>query len=105
LQLVFSTDGVGQTSSVGTTTPIPTNQWVFVQLGRSGSVLKMSFDGVIVATNVISGTCFSGTADLLIGALNPSNGLPFNGYIDDFRIRTEAPSLVDFTPPSSPFTY
>lgn len=101
----FSTDGTSATNSIGSANPIPTAQFVHIAIVRNANVGKVYVNGVVDATGTISGRCFDGVADLIIGSLNPSVGLPLTGYIDEFRLRKEAMYTSDFTPPTSAFTY
>jgi hypothetical protein len=74
---------------------------VHVAVSRSGTSLKMFFDGVQVASATDSTSFTDNAYGVRIGG---SSGYSFNGYIDDLRItKGYARYTANFTPPSAPF--
>ena len=79
---------------------ISINTWYHVALVRSGSTLSAYINGSLVgsstyANNLSDGTCCIGKI------INGS--IPFNGYMDDFRITKFARYTANFTPPNAQF--
>ena len=79
---------------------------------RKNGYLRLFVDGIEASSSGINigtdslvsngeGRFFIGLAWSNIGEF----GQPFNGYIDEFRIRKEAIYTGNFTPPTSAFTY
>jgi YD repeat-containing protein len=93
------------------TTPFPINQWVHVAAVRSGSLLRLYRNGIMVSsTSVGTASGQDSNTAALIGT-NRLNGSPestgawnFNGYIDDLRItKGKARYTTNFTPPTAEF--
>ena len=80
------------------------NTWAHVAWVRSGSKMKVFYNGVLVASGTFSDSIFNTTNDVTIGG-NLWNQF-FNGYIDDLRVtKGIARYTVDFTPPDREFYY
>ena len=77
-------------------------QWHHIALSRSGTSLRLFFDGALQgASPYTDNTNYIGTGDLTVG-----KGVlgDFNGYIDDLRItKGVARYTSNFTPPTAPF--
>jgi hypothetical protein len=106
LNIYINTSGVlgyyngssGQNSSC----TVPLNEWGHVALVRSGSTLKMYYNGVEVLSQ--SNTTNLGTASWYIGT-NPGNTDPSNGYISNLRlVKGTAVYTAAFTPSTTPLT-
>lgn len=87
------------------TTSIIYNQWHHFAIVRSGTVLRLAYNGQIEATTTISASLEFNfdLSSLLIGGGNwgGPNGY-FNGYIDDLRItKGVARYTSNFTPPTA----
>lgn len=83
------------------TSAVLINTWHHYAMVRSGSTLKLYFDGQeeISVTNSSNLT----SQNLLLGAYY-STTFPWQGYIDDFRItKGVARYTANFTPPNAPF--
>lgn len=101
----LSEDGVNtpiiegvDTVAIGTTTHIA--------LVRSGSTFSLFVGGVLQGQQTIAGALFASTAPVLIGAVNPTRVLGFNGKVDEFRItKGVARYSANFTPPVEPFPH
>ena len=84
-----STSGVYQAPRdiISANNVITPNTWNHVALTRSGNTWTIWANGVSVGTSSLSGSLWSSTAALTIGAANNSAQY-FNGYIDDVRMTT-----------------
>jgi hypothetical protein len=83
------------------TTQLPLNQWVHLAVSRSGTTMRMFFNGTQVASGTVS-TNFS-DSNLRIGAT--IDNLYWLGYISDARIvKGTAVYTATFTPPTAPLT-
>jgi hypothetical protein len=77
------------------------NTWHHAAVSRSGSTVRMYFNGNQEGNYTESKT-FSSTTDPYIG--NDQYNQSFNGYIDDLRItKGIARYTANFTPPTAPF--
>jgi hypothetical protein len=88
--LVVSFDGsTWGINSVGTIN-VPLNSWTYFALVRSGSSFKTYINGTqdISANN--SGSVYSNTSAMTIGAGSVAGGQTLYGYIDDLRITLRA---------------
>ncbi len=92
----------------GAASPSPSlNQWSHVAWVRNGASFKTYLDGVQIGSVAVpaTGVLNVGTATYptTIGA-TATNGNPFTGYIDDFRItKGYARYTANFTPPTATF--
>ncbi len=85
------------TSSSG----LSNSTWTHVAVSRSGTSLKMFFNGTQVASATDS-TSLGATAALFVGFNNSAHY--FNGYIDDLRVtKGVARYTTNFTPPTAAF--
>jgi len=108
-QIQLQTGGsVLQTLAHQTTVTAAT--WHHMALVRKNGIVTLYLDGVASTStlNVATDNLRTGALWLYVGGA--SNGLgnldySMNGYQDEFRLRKEAMYLVDFTPPTAPFTY
>jgi hypothetical protein len=83
----------------------PNNQWHHVAVTRTGTTLRLFFNGTLRASGTTSGDINTTTA--LIGALSTNNGGdgPWNGYISNLRlIRGTSLYTATFTPSNTPLT-
>lgn len=100
--------GIGATNLAiqGTTQPIPLNQWTHIAAVRSGTTVTMYVNGRADATTgTASGTLNTPAASLYIGALNPTDGLGWFGFISNLRIvNGTAVYTANFTPSTQPLT-
>jgi hypothetical protein len=95
---------VGVSNCLGPSSSISNNTWCHVALVRNGTALNAYVNGVSGTTfsgSTATITAFSGNA--AIGIYSPSSGLPFSGYIDDFRISRFARYTSNFTPTTEAF--
>jgi hypothetical protein len=99
IEAYFSTSGSSWTSSLTTSGVISTSTWTHIAIVRSGSTVKVYFNGTVDAnTATISGALFTNTSQLFIGGEAGGNDL--NGYLDDYRItKGYARYTANFTPP------
>ena len=90
----------------GASTPVPLNSWNHVALVRTGSTIKVFFNGAQVNSTAQVTAMSDGGKALLIGFL--ASGLAgnyFNGYISNTRIiKGVAIYTAAFTPPTTPVT-
>lgn len=92
-------------SGVGTVidAPIPSNTWTHIAVIRDGSQLKLYVNGVLISSMAFSYSLQSNQA-FIIGYENANTGtLPFNGYLEEFRVSNIARWTSNFTVPTSPF--
>ena len=103
IEAYFSTSGSSWTSSLTTSGVISTSTWTHIAIVRSGSTVKVYFNGTVDAnTATISGALFTNTSQLFIGGEAGGNDL--NGYLDDYRItKGYARYTANFTAPTAPF--
>lgn len=93
--------GYGDTPLISYTNTPVVGTWIHSAVSRSGNVLRMFVNGVLVAT-VTNSTNMSGTTTDLTLGVNPFSGgvQYFNGYLDDFRItKGVGRYTANFTPP------
>jgi len=77
------------------------NSWTHVAVTRSGTAMKMFFNGVVVASTTSSATF--GEAFPVVVGFNATNY--FLGYITDLRlVKGTAVYTAAFTPPTAPLT-
>ena len=74
-------------------------QWYHFALVRSGSNFTPYINGVAGTTTTSSSALFNGSLPYIVGAQG-TGVLPFNGYLDDFRISKIARYTAAFTPPN-----
>jgi hypothetical protein len=93
-------NGSGQ--NITTTTALSTGQWYHLAFVNNNGSIAIYINGTSSATGTVSGTPQSGVAyPICVGS---SNGVSFNGYLDDLRITSGvARYTANFTPTSSPF--
>jgi hypothetical protein len=95
------TFGTASGTVITSSSALTNTAWVHVAVSRSGTSLKMFFDGVQVASATDSTSFTDNAYGVRIGG---SSGYSFNGYIDDLRItKGYARYTANFTPPSAPF--
>lgn len=105
--LSFSTSNIVNFSNynvvaITSSSAVPLNTWTHIAVARSGTSLKMFFNGVQVASATNS-TSYGVSATTYIGF----NGTSYyiNGYVSDVRIiKGTAVYTANFTPPTSPLT-
>ena len=103
-QMSFAINNSGQ-AIVGANYSSYLNTWTHIAACRSGSTLRLFFNGVQQAS-VTNTTNFSANKTLFFGRryTNSSVHGSLNGYIDDFRItKGVARYTANFTPPTAPF--
>ena len=82
---------------------VPTGAWTHVAVARSGTSLKMFFNGVSVASATNSTTYGATAATSYIGFNNQTHY--FSGLISNFRVvKGTAVYTSNFTPPTVPLT-
>ena len=94
---------VRMTSDITYASPPGTNQWVHFAVTRSGTTVRLFFNG----TSVTSGTQSTNITNTTpyIGFLNGFGSYIMNGYISNLRVlKGTALYTANFTPPSSPLT-
>jgi len=83
--------------------PMTNNVWTHVALTRSGTTLRMFFNGQVVGTALGNTTAFGGTSGAT--AVGSNGGTSFNGYISNARIiKGTALYTSSFNPSTTPFT-
>ena len=82
---------------------ISTNTWTHVALVRSGSTITAYVNGTALGTTETNSSTIGNTGQLTIGA-DTSGASTFNGYIDEFRLSSNARYTGTFTPATSAFT-
>jgi hypothetical protein len=107
--VIFNSDFYWQTAygvtnliSAVTCSSILNGAWNHIAITRSGSSLRLFFNGVLQgASPYTDNTNYNGTGLLKVGS--GANG-DLNGYIDDLRItKGVARYTGNFTPPTAPF--
>jgi hypothetical protein len=80
------------------------NAWHHIEANRSGGLIRIFVDGVLIATNTISGAVNAGSnIGWTIGRL-PSVGYYYGGYIDELRYSVGiARHTANFTLPTLPY--
>jgi hypothetical protein len=93
--------GISITSSVA----LITNRWTHFAISRSGTTLRMFYDGVQVASLTSGLVIDNGTNNYIsLGGFNQSGNISFIGNIDDFRItKGVARYTTGFIPLDAPF--
>lgn len=92
----------GDTIQIGRGAINTGNTWVHVAVSRSGTNLRMFFDGVQQGETVTDSTSFSGsTVPLTIGRLPSFNVHYLNGFLQDLRLTKAARYTSNFTPPDN----
>jgi len=82
--------------------PPGNNQWVHFAVTRSGTTVRLFFNGILAVSGTQSTNITNNTP--YIGLLN-GYGYPMNGYISDLRVvKGTAVYTTTFTPPTSPLT-
>ena len=78
--------------------------WRHVALTRSGSTVRLFYDGTGQSLGTLSGTINSSNNPIRIGASRHTGGQHLNCYIDDVRItKGVARYTANFTPPTAAF--
>lgn len=81
-----------------------TGTWVHVAATRSGTSLRLFFDGVQQGATVTDSSNLTAGSNLVIGNLTNSGSFHFNGYIQDVRVtKGAARYTTNFTPPATEF--
>lgn len=94
-----STIAIDNGSSSGTTTSIITGTWYHfvVIVNFSTSLFTLYKNGVQVSSNTLSGNTVDSKNSFSLGAINNSNGLPLNGYIDEAGVWSRALSTDEIS--------
>jgi hypothetical protein len=81
----------------------PDGTWFHVAVTKQGTTWRLFADGVMLTSATSSYTWgTAATKPLIVGAWG---SLPFQGYMDEFRIvKNKALYTANFTPPAAPFT-
>jgi len=82
-----------------------TNAWHHIAVSRSGSTVRLFYNGTQIGSTTSSNFIRSGTS-MRVGGYQffPGGARSFNGYIDDLRItKGVARYTSNFTPPTAPF--
>ena len=80
------------------------NAWKHVAVTRSGTSVKLFYDGNAVFSGTSSATAGNSTNSLTIGNYGGLGNFGVNGYIDEFRItKGVARYTANYTPPSAAF--
>lgn len=79
--------------------------WRYFAIERYQGLLKVYTAGVSDMSIVMTGSVFDRPAKTIIGELNASARLGFNGRLSNFRIRKGAVHKGNFTPLSGPFIF
>lgn len=85
-------------------TSFPTGAWKHVALCRSGTTMRLFYDGAVDATATIGGAVnFNTSSKTLIGN-SVFDGLSLNGYVEEFRATKGVARYTSaFTPPTAAF--
>jgi hypothetical protein len=81
---------------------IVANNWTKIALVRSGSTITAYVNGTALGTTETNSSTIGNTGQLTIGA-DTSGASTFNGYIDEFRLSSNARYTGNFTPETSQF--
>ena len=96
--------GVGDTSLISCNWG-SSNSWIHVAVTRSGTNLRMFFNGIQQGATVTNSTNITSTNALQVGRIHPTWGQYFYGYVSNARIvKGQALYTANFTPPTSPLT-
>ncbi|MGI8686135.1 MAG: LamG-like jellyroll fold domain-containing protein, partial [Acidimicrobiales bacterium] len=79
---------------VAGTAAVPANAWTHLAATYNGSVLSFYTNGVLVASEVVSGNILTSTTALRVGG-NAAWGEFFNGLIDEVRVYNRALSTAE----------
>jgi hypothetical protein len=94
-------------NTIVTSTQVPTiNTWHHIAVCRSGSTVRLFYNGTQIGSTTSSNFIRSGTS-LRVGGYQffPGGARSFNGYIDELRItKGFARYTANFTPPTQPTT-
>lgn len=92
---------IGVNEIASATGVITTGTWYHVAAVRNGSTTTVYVNGTSVATNTTA-VWDTNTSPFTVAYMHPSNGLYWNGYIDDLRItKGVARYTTTFTPPTT----
>jgi hypothetical protein len=95
------TFGTASAIVITSSSALSNTTWVHVAVSRSGTSIKMFFDGVQVASATDSTSFTDNAYGVRVGG---SSGFAFNGYIDDLRItKGYARYTSNFTAPTEAF--
>jgi len=89
-------------ASVTSGTLLRPNIWYHVMVTRNSTTINVYLNGVNDGS-VADGTQVNNSTIVAIGA-NTAGNLPFEGYIDEFRISTVERESSGFTPPTAQYT-
>jgi hypothetical protein len=109
LEGYFSTDGSTWGSTIIGTTTVAANTWVHVAFVKSGTTLKLFYNGVSEGTQTGTATGIGRpNKKFMIGGCSSNGGTAysyyFNGYMDDMRVtKGYARYSANFTPPTDTF--
>lgn len=82
---------------------IPTNTWTHVAVIRYGSQLRLYVNGVLQSSMSFTFSLQSNQPFFIGYEKAGSGNLPFNGYIEEFRVSNIARWTSNFTPPTKPY--
>ena len=101
--LQFATfNGSSATAFLTSNTAFPTGTWKHIAVARSGTTMKMFFDGTEVASNSSAGFNFALSQSPIHVGKRFNNVNHFNGYMSDIRItKGLARYTANFTPPAA----
>lgn len=103
----YSSTGSGSWTLVYTTSQVPTTgAWHHVAVTRSGSSVRMFYNGTQIGTTVTSAISIASGTSVRIGGYQffPGGARSLGGNIDELRItKGVARYTANFTPPSSEF--
>lgn len=103
-QLLFGTFNLTPNPILTSTVTPPINTWNHIALVRNGTVFMIFLNGILVASNSVTGTIDNNAAVRLSIGDAGENGAYFNGFIDEFCItRGIAKYTGNFTPDIAPF--
>ena len=94
-----SANGAG---SITGATNLVVDTWYHVAVVRASGVTKLYLNGTQEGSNLADTTNYGSTRPIKIGA-NLNGGAAFPGYIDDFRVSTNARYTANFTAPTGMF--
>jgi len=109
----FSTAGIYNLYTGSTiytsSTAVSKNTWTHIAITRSGTSLRVFFNGVQNGSTVTNSTNLTDNGNIFIGVnVSGTAGVPstgfFTGYLDDFRVTNGiARYTANFTPPTTAF--
>ena len=104
-RILISTNGTSWASTSTSSISVTQNAWNHVAMTRLDTTVTVWVNGISGLVTTISGTVFTGTANMTIGARAIDGTGLLTGYMQDVRItKGIARYTANFTPPTSPFT-